>query len=576
MKKREKMSSKSNKKRKIIEDKKPPNSSWQIFVEGSALYILCIIGPGIFAATLAWYRQLFERDGILHNMAVKACSLPMASKLQWCLQNAKEWKESPSLIDALAPDAGISDVAIVVFLSLSFAVVRVLTVHFLVPEYKQPKRLKALVRCKSISLLSSSYQGTVTPQSNARSKNLNLNEAAMMPAFPSLGGLGGSPDNARTEVRDTTSRNEPIEAKTFFGEKKREKDLIDDHQEYGADDWTNKHSDDDWDHYDDQGDYDENEFEPAPAVSSGLLTSTSAQNLQTLLQQATPMVVQRPSLRRESLPSDVEPERIYAAPKYATAVFRLIFCTVSCSIALFFFLDADFWPPAVGGSGSTKRCWDLSSVGTAVMDSDFDQHNAVLRRYFLLQASYHFHSGAFHVLAAMLLWFVSSSSKNQEKTSFLSSGIWTIQNAKSLFQHVFAVGLIAGTYLFSSTRRLGAIGMFAFDFSSAFLHLLQLCINAPYEFRRISPSRVRVFALITFCYSRFYVFPFVIGYSALEESQDWLRQLENMLVPGVAKYIHGMFVVSFCLLMIMNFVYFRRLINHSHVSDALNHPKDGS
>jgi len=206
------------------------------------------------------------------------------------------------------------------------------------------------------------------------------------------------------------------------------------------------------------------------------------------------------------------------------------------------------------------------------MDSDFDQHNTVLRRYFLLQASYHFHSGAFHILAALLLWFVSSSSKNNE-TFFLRYGIWTIQNAQSLFQHCFAVGLIAGTYLFSSMRRLGAIGMFTFDMSSWFLHLLQLCINSPYGSRRINPTWVRFLhrglVIPSFCFSRFYVFPFVIGYSALEESQDWLRQLENMLFPGFAKYIHGMFVVSYILLIIMNIVYFRRLIKHPQVRDAL-------
>jgi hypothetical protein len=155
--------------------------------------------------------------------------------------------------------------------------------------------------------------------------------------------------------------------------------------------------------------------------------------------------------------------------------------------------------------------------------------------------------------------------------------MWTIQNAQSLFQHLFAVGLIAGTYLFSSMRRLGAIGMFAFDISSWFLHLLQLCINAPYGSRRLSPSWIRFLhrglVIPAFCYCRFYVFPFVIYYSALEESQDWLRQLENMLVPGSAKYIHGMFVVSFCLLLVMNFVYVRRLMYHPHVSDILNRSK---
>jgi hypothetical protein len=39
--------------------------------------------------------------------------------------------------------------------------------------------------------------------------------------------------------------------------------------------------------------------------------------------------------------------------------------------------------------------------------------------------------------------------------------------------------LIATVYVFSSLRRLAAIGMFAFDVSSWFLHPLQICMNAP-------------------------------------------------------------------------------------------------
>ena len=119
--------------------------------------------------------------------------------------------------------------------------------------------------------------------------------------------------------------------------------------------------------------------------------------------------------------------------------------------------------------------------------------------------------------------------------------------------------------------------MFAFDLSSGFLHLLQMSINVPVEHKRIAPFWIRIlhkaFVIPAFCYCRFYIFPFVIGYSALEESQDWLQQLENMLVPGTAMYFHGVFVVSFCLLMVMNVVYAWRLLNHSHIRDTLNQSK---
>jgi hypothetical protein len=362
--------------------------------------------------------------------------------------------------------------------------------------------------------------------------------------------------------------------------------------QHNADSWQFQHDDSAGWHLDDGDSYDDDNQFPAPAVSSGLLTNSSAQNLQALLEQAAPSSASRDTFRPTySADSKInnnyfnnhqnnfsEPGRIFAAPKYATAVFRLMYCLVSCLTGYIYFANADFWPPVVGGRGSTKNCWDLSSVGATVMDSDFDQRNTVLRRYYLFQASYHFHSGAFHVLTSLLLWFVSKSSRHKDKSTpakflgFIPAGMFTLYNVRTFFQHFFSIVLIGGTYLFSSTRRLGAIAMFSFDASSLFLHLLQLGINAPHGSRRNSPTSIRslhrVFVIPAFCYARFYIFPFVVGYSALEESQDWLRQLENMLVPGTAKFIHGFFVVAFLLFMGMNLVYFWRLVNHTHVMES--------
>jgi hypothetical protein len=345
--------------------------------------------------------------------------------------------------------------------------------------------------------------------------------------------------------------------------------------------------------YDNDDDDDDDESQ-APAVSSGLLTINSAQNLQALLEQAAPTTSSRALQRQESFRSLTKSDatdRIFAAPKYATAVFRLIFCLVSCLIGLCSFWNADFWPSAVGGTGNTKNCWDLSSIGVTLMhtdidmivDSDFDSYNPVLRRYYLIQASYHFHSAAFHILTSILLWFVSKSSKKKESPNprflgFIQMGIFTLYNVRIFFQHIFSLVLILGTYLFSSTRRLGAIAMFSFDASSLFLHLLQLGINAPRRrtgYSRKSMIRIlyRFFVIPAFCYARFYVFPFIVGYSAMEESQDWLQQLENMLMPGTAKFIHGFFVIAFLLFILMNLVYFWRLLNHPHVFNALERPK---
>jgi len=165
---------------------------------------------------------------------------------------------------------------------------------------------------------------------------------------------------------------------------------------------------------------------------------------------------------------------------------------------------------------------------------------------------------------------------------FIQTGMFTLYNIQIFFQHIFSLVLILATYLFSSTRRLGAIAMFSFDASSLFLHLLQLRINAPQQrkeekkettfghSRKLTILILHRFLVIpAFCYARFYVFPLVVFYSAMEESQDWLQQLENMLIPGTAKLIHGFFVIAFLLFMLMNLIYFWRLLNHPHVMDAL-------
>lgn len=631
-----------------------PYSSWQIFLEMAALYAFCMVLPTILGGIVRSYKASWQEHGIFFRIATQACSISWLHSFSWCRSyRPMNWTSlTGSSAGVLAPDAGVSDLAIVVLLSLSMAFLRVTLVHYLVPNYKQPRRLEALVRCKSIHLLSSSYPGSVTPTKTMMFKSFDgailipqllmpnldsrdegsdglksgttnafsvgptfspmmdtphqpspaddvsavkvkqpfvstdgrLGEASWVGHSNSGGGMNNAAANVITRSLSSSSSAELVLHRTDSWHSHHDVDVG-----YVADEtgeWFVDYDDDD---YNDDDIDDDNQF-PAPAVSSGLLTNSSAQNLQALLEQvappsATDMLSQREFLRStngDDSTSNSEPERLFAAPKYATAVFRFMYCLVSCLTGYIYFVDADFWPPVVGGRGSTKNCWDLSSVGATVIDSDFDQRNTVLRRYYLIQASYHFHSAAFHVLTSLLLWFVSKSSRHRDKSTrarflgFIPAGMFTLYNVRTFFQHCFSVVLIGGTYLFSSTRRLGAIAMFSFDASSLFLHLLQLGINAPHGSPRSSPASIRILHRVlvvpAFCYTRFYIFPFVVGYSALEESQDWLRQLENMLVPGTAKFIHNFFVVAFLLFMSMNLVYFWRLLNHPHVMEALKKP----
>jgi hypothetical protein len=579
MKKKEKKSACSKPKESKIDKKTTStNASWQIFVEGAALYALCLLLPNILGVIVRFCQQKWNNQILYRQVTTYICSFSWTANTQWCqAEVAAASNPGGTSSTVLAPDAGISDVAVVVLLSLSMAVVRVALVHYLVPQYKQPERLEALVRCKSVHLLSSSYPGTVTPTkrrslSSGKNNDIGIDGEQALPPLPFL----------KSETMKTNNLSLRRESSKEHLLRPTRSTLEQNTFNVAANEaWLFLDGDGDHDGDHDHGETpDDQEVAPAPVVSSGLLTSSSALSLQQLLRQAQVKTVTPVATANEQ---NQATERIFAAPKYATAVFRLLYCTACILIALMYFSDAEFWPAAVGGRGSTKHCWDLSSVTAAVMESDFDNHNTVLRRYFLVQGSYHFHSAAFHLLTSLLLWLVSSSRKNKEKATpkilgFIPSAIITLDNIKTFLQHSLAVSLLAGTYMFSSLRRLAAIGMFAFDVSSWFLHLLQLCINAPPKTTRISPTWVwilhRGLVIPSFCYSRFYVFPFVIGYSALVESQDWLKQLEKMSIPGAAMYMRALFAVWLSLLMVMNVVYVRRLMNHPHVLQALDRPNN--
>lgn len=265
--------------------------------------------------------------------------------------------------------------------------------------------------------------------------------------------------------------------------------------------------------------------------------------------------------------------QLFMAPRYATAVFRLLFCLVSCSWALAKFSRSDFWPVWVGGrmDARTKYCWDLSgsvAIQGASLDSDFDHQNTALRYFFLGQASYQIHSLSFHFLSMMLL-LVCSSGRNGDGgcRTFLSARTSLKSYVRPIMEHSFYFVLTVMTYMFSGLRRLGAICIFVLEFSSMVLQLLQICINAPEQSRLKDVKLIRCIvhrfmAVPIFIYCRFFVLPFIVQYSALFESAMWLKQIEHALTPGVAMVIYMFFNGMLLLAFGLNLVYLRRLLFH--------------
>jgi len=262
----------------------------------------------------------------------------------------------------------------------------------------------------------------------------------------------------------------------------------------------------------------------------------------------------------------------FQAPRFATALFRCLFGIGSCAAALHWFSRADFWPAYLGGTSptaSTKNCWDLS--GSSIMlgplvDADFDDQNQNLRLFFLIQASYQLHSMAFHLVSMALLLLYNTRNPNKPLLSMKSSAKGYL---RPLMEHLVAICLIVGSYLFSSLRRLGAVGMFTLEFSSIFLQLLQMCLNAPDQSFLSRPVVVhgihRFIVLPTFLYARFFVLPFIVWYSAAFESQGWLKQIENVFVPGLARSLYIAFNGLLVVILLLNLVFFRRLLFHPHI-----------
>lgn len=553
-----------------------PDDSWSFFFYDQTAYYLCpaVTAGGASAADGSANADFSITRTIAFYLGMDASYLDETGRWWWCPEPVETDVRS-RLANVLSPDAGWTDFGIVAIFSLTLAVIRLSIVNRLVHPLTgdgSSVKLEALVRCKSIHLLGSEYQESLTPRGTPRSsihlvgdyqQGENVDVSSIM--IPAL-----STNNTNTNNMSSMSM--------AIGRVPSEHDLG-----LGLDESDHNHG---------VALSQQEQISSSPFLSQGGLStpprrpSTGAVNIDgdvdmeqvdsfqrlSQLDAATRQggaFAEMPSEPSPQPSPRSSPDRLYAAPRYATAVFRLMYCTATTSLAWYWFRDANFWPWYVGGHGSTNKCWDLSGGLTLGVDSDFDQRNAVLRRYFLWQASYHWHSGAFHLISMMILLF---HPKHHAKRRFLSVKTTTSAYVRSLVQHLFSLALIATVYVFSSLRRLAAIGMFAFDVSSWFLHLLQICMNAPESSRwkqRATVSRIyKGLVIPSFVITRFLMWP-CVWYSLEVESKAWLVQLENMLVPGSAFAMRCTFHFWMILLMGSTVVYFRRLLDHPHLQRIL-------
>ena len=322
--------------------------------------------------------------------------------------------------------------------------------------------------------------------------------------------------------------------------------------------------------------------------------------------------------------------RLYAAPRMATALFRFTYSVMAVWLAWTLFHTTSFWPWYVGGQGSTKACWDLS--GTLVFLEAAEQPIVQsLKRYFLWQVSYHCHAGVFYILSAawLFLWGRQEPAAHGEphdqrrrrRFAWNSAGIMSFSTS-SLVEHFLSLSLIGTAYIFSSLRRLGAVGLFAFDVSSAFLHLLQLAMNymplppstatvttelpppppppycddqenenlddhnndKPQDMPTTNPSnppsspttavggmqrlvcRILFYVGVvpSFVVARFLIWPALWRSAWTAESFHWFQQLEQTLFWGASWTLQCLWNACLLAVLMLNAIYFRRLVGGTH------------
>ena len=241
-----------------------------------------------------------------------------------------------------------------------------------------------------------------------------------------------------------------------------------------------------------------------------------------------------------------------------TVMFRLLYTMVSSVAAIWFFRSCDFWSKFVGGTnGQTIHCWDLKGgiLLDKMIDLDFDQSHSKLRYFFILEISYHLQNFTFRTLS--LLTTTNNNNNTNNKSSIVAP----------ILEDTLQIIALVVSFLFSSSRRLGAIGIFALNVSSIALNLLHICIN---HTATLTPSMIialyRYFVVPIFLYCRLFIMPFVVWHSIAFESKTWLIQLEHGFHSNglsIALYIFANFVMFITIS--LQLVYARRLIYHPYI-----------
>jgi len=353
------------------ENTKKGSSSFQVFLESAAIYFLCLVLPTALGYLYSWYDiWRYERETGGRVMTEEAdyysSYYEYLLNYQWfmssvydpvesfmCSDGGSDASYSWSLVSSMIAKTGLcggsdldsvdqkrsvlsddvsagNDVVTIAVCSCLLAVIRISIVQYTVPM-EDADKVEAMVRVKSDHFLRSNYM--LSPAGTPMRKK----------TIHQLGDLS----QAGLHLPNLPNLNDPVS------------------NEGPEDEMFGVH-------------IDASEREDDPATF--LQPQTGRNSIQSMPAQedfATDSLVDHgaspPPIPAANVGSGLNKKRLYAAPRYATALFRLLYSTVTAAIALIYFRGADFWPWYVLGHGSTEKCWDLSGGMSVGMDSDFDQ-----------------------------------------------------------------------------------------------------------------------------------------------------------------------------------------------------------
>lgn len=200
--------------------------------------------------------------------------------------------------------------------------------------------------------------------------------------------------------------------------------------------------------------------------------------------------------------------------RFSVCLFKLCFFLCMTVYGYLTLRDQDFLPPQLGGSGAVANAWTgwpYSSVSWA------------LKRYYLLELSYHTHSLVFHLFTIHRNDFVEMT-----------------------LHHTCAVVLVTFSY-FANWVRVGSLVLFLHDIADVTAYSVKAVVDTRYTYVTLSAYAA---LLAAWGYTRLYVFPFCVIPHAVVPGEVTVAWITGYVMIWTLQALH---VYWYALFLIMGY-----------------------